>query len=158
MGEGEFQSNGTAMAVADALAAMAAAPAREMRLVTPGGRYQVRWDEGGSATALERGAEDERPAREAQLAKTTAWMDQALAESTREALVIGWILDIDTTIKLLYGHQDGAEISYNPTKPGRPSHVIHTYWIANLRLVLDAEVQAHFLSLAWAIMAHDTTV
>ena len=68
-------------------------------------------------------------------------MDQALSDSTREALVIGWILDIDTTIKLLYGHQDGAEISYNPTKPGRPSHVIHTYWIANVRLVLDAEVQ-----------------
>jgi hypothetical protein len=41
----------------------------------------------------------------------------------------------------LYGHQDGADISYNPTKPGRPSHSIHTYWIANMRLVLDAEVQ-----------------
>ena len=52
-----------------------------------------------------------------------------------------WILDVDTTLKLLYGHQDGAEISYNPIKPGRPTHVIHTYWIANVRLVLDAEVQ-----------------
>ena len=93
------------------------------------------------APALERGAEEERPAREAQLARTTAWMDRALAESAREALAVGWILDVDTTIKLLYGHQDGAEISYNPTKPGWPSHVIHTYWIANVRLVLDAEVQ-----------------
>ncbi|WP_296406324.1 hypothetical protein [Zoogloea sp.] len=45
-------------------------------------------------------------------------------------------------MKPLYGHQDGAEISYNPTKPGRPSHAIHTYWIANLRLVLDAQVQS----------------
>src|SRR5450631_2582238 len=31
---------------------------------------------------------------------------------------------------------------YNPVKPGRPSHVIHTYLIAELRLVLGAEVQA----------------
>ena len=30
---------------------------------------------------------------------------------------------------------------YNPTKPGRPSHTLHTYWIGNLRLVLDVEVQ-----------------
>ena len=66
------------------------------------------------APALERGPEEERLAREAQLAKTATWMDRALAESTREALVVGWILDIDTTIKLLYGHQDGADISYNP--------------------------------------------
>jgi hypothetical protein len=33
-------------------------------------------------------------------------------------------------------------VSYNPHKPGRPSHVIHTYWIGNLRLVLDAQLQA----------------
>jgi len=232
MGEAEFKADVMSMAVIDAVGDMAAWSGSEMRLVTPGGRYQVRWDEGGSATALgqlpffagfleesglfeswvrecpmaytspnapetrdvlgtwllsildgqwryahitglrgdsvapgilgmnkivsdeslrralkhlapvlERGLEEEKPAREAQLAKTTAWMDRALAESTREALLVGWILDIDTTIKLLYGHQDGAEISYNPTKPGRPSHVIHTYWIANMRLVLDAEVQ-----------------
>jgi hypothetical protein len=86
-------------------------------------------------------SEDERIRREAQLAKSTEWMDAALKDSIREALSTGWILDCDTTIKLLYGHQDGAEISYNPIKPGRPSHAIHTYWIANVRLVLDAEVQ-----------------
>jgi hypothetical protein len=232
MGETEFKPNGIAAAVGSALAEVSASAQEEMRLVTPGGRYQVRWDDGGSATALgqlaffaeflevsglferwvancpmaytspnapatrdvlgtwllsildgqwryahiaglrgdsvapgilgmnrilsdeslrrglkhlapalERGPAEERPAREAQLAKTTAWMDQALAESTREALGTAWILDADTTIKLLYGHQDGADISYNPIKPGRPSHVIHTYWIANVRLVLDAEVQ-----------------
>ena len=33
-------------------------------------------------------------------------------------------------------------MSYNPQKPGRPSHIIHTYWIGNLRLVLDAQLQA----------------
>jgi hypothetical protein len=31
---------------------------------------------------------------------------------------------------------------YNPHKPGRPSHTYHTYLIANLRLVLEVEVQA----------------
>ena len=35
----------------------------------------------------------------------------------------------------------GAEIGYNPRKPGRPSHVIHTYWISAVRLVLHTEVQ-----------------
>jgi len=68
-------------------------------------------------------------------------MDTALSDSTREALRTPWILDADTSVKLLYGHQAGAEIGYNPTKPGRPSHTLHTYWIGNLRLVLDVEVQ-----------------
>jgi len=68
-------------------------------------------------------------------------MDAALRESTFEALSTDWILDCDVTVKLLFGHQDGAEIGYNPSKPGRPSHNIHTYWVANLRLVLDAEVK-----------------
>lgn len=74
------------------------------------------------APTLKRCPEDRRAVRETQLARSTQWMDNALAESTREALTTGWILDADTTVKLLYGHQDGAEISYNPTKPGRPSH------------------------------------
>ena len=85
--------------------------------------------------------EDEQLKRQAQLDKSTDWMDAALRESTYDALSTDWILDCDTTVKLLYGNQDGAEIGYNPTKPGRPSHNIHTYWVANLRLVLDAEVK-----------------
>lgn len=92
--------------------------------------------------AGKRCTEEERARREAQLARSMAWMDAALEESTSEALCTSWILDCDTTIKLLYGHQDGAEISYNPRKPGRPSHAIHTYWIGNVRMVLDAEVQS----------------
>ena len=75
-----------------------------------------------------------------QLNESTTWMDAALRDSTLEALSTDWILDCDTTVKLLFGKQDGADIGYNPTKPGRPSHNIHTYWIANMRLVLDAEV------------------
>jgi hypothetical protein len=53
-----------------------------------------------------------------------------------------WILDLDTTVKTLYGHQEGAVVGYNPHKPGRASHTYHTYFVANLRLVLDVEVQA----------------
>ena len=87
-------------------------------------------------------SEEERAARAIQLAKSTAWMDKALGESTQESLRTPWILDADTSVKLLYGHQAGAEIGYNPTKPGRPSHTLHTYWIGNIRLVLDVEVQS----------------
>lgn len=229
MGEGEFEPKAVVTAVQGAIPARAD---EALRVDTPGGRFQVRWDEGGSATALgqlaffaeflevsglfERWVEScpldytspnapavrdvlgtwllsildgqrryahvtalrgdavapqilgmrriisdealrralarlaptltgkwspaERAQRQTQLARSSAWLDAALAESTREALGTGWILDCDTTVKLLYGHQDGAQVSYNPTKPGRPSHVIHTYWIANVRLVLDAEV------------------
>ena len=45
-----------------------------------------------------------------------------------------------STVKPLYGHQEGAVLGYNPKKPGRPSHVYHTYTIAGLRLVLDVDV------------------
>jgi len=232
MGEMKFEQKALVKAVDGALQEQGRAAA-ELRIATPGGRFHVRWDEGGSATALgqlpffaeflevsglfarwldgcpmaytspnapdivdvlgtwllsildgqrryahvaglrgdevapqilgmnkivsdeslrralahlapnqpDRASEEERAARAAQLAKSTAWMDAALNESTREALRTPWILDADTTVKLLYGHQAGAEIGYNPTKPGRPSHTLHTYWIGNLRMVLDVEVQ-----------------
>ncbi len=45
-------------------------------------------------------------------------------------------------MKPLYGKQEGAVISYNPTKPGRPSHTYHTYLMAGLRQVLGVEVHA----------------
>jgi Transposase DDE domain group 1 len=51
-----------------------------------------------------------------------------------------WILDVDTTVKPLYGRQEGAEVGYNPQKPGRPAHIIHTYMMAGTRLILDSEV------------------
>jgi hypothetical protein len=53
-----------------------------------------------------------------------------------------WALDVDTTVKPLYGHQEDAKVGYNPQKPGRPSHAYHSYFIANLRMVMDVEVQA----------------
>lgn len=73
---------------------------------------------------------------------STAWMRPALMHSVREALDRPWVLDIDASIKPLYGRQEGAQIGYNPTKPMRPSHVLHTFWVGNLRLVLDAQVSA----------------
>ena len=53
-----------------------------------------------------------------------------------------WALDVDTTVKPLYGHQEEARVGYNPQKPGRPSHAYHSYFIANLRMVMDVEVAA----------------
>jgi hypothetical protein len=234
MGEEKFVKNPLVKALNEAIFAPESREA-DLRVDTPGGRFQIRWDEGGSATALGqlaffaewleatgvfcrwvekcplcytspnapelqdvlgtwllsildgqrryshvtalRGDSvapqilgmtkmisdeslrralahlapliDEKKYREAellvrriQLEKTTKWMDEALRESIREALKIWWILDIDTTVKPLYGKQNGAEIGYNPQKPGRPSHAIHTYWMSNVRMVLDAEVQS----------------
>ncbi len=233
MGELEFEQKALVKAVDQALLEQDR-EASELRLTTPGGRFQVRWDEGGSATALgqlaffaeflevsglfecwvdgcplaytspnapsvvdvlgtwllsildgqwryahvtglrgdavapeilgmakilsdeslrralsalapsqpQRCSDADRVQRAAQLAKSTTWMDTALAESVGEALNTPWILDCDTTVKLLYGRQDGAEMSYNPTKPGRPSHALHTYWIGNVRLVLDVEIRS----------------
>lgn len=232
MGERTFERKALTQAVTEGLVEPKCSVA-EQQLNTPGGRFQVRWDEGGSATALgqlvffaeflevsglfkrwaqtcplpytspnaptvtdvlgtwllsildgqwryahitglrgdavapeildmtrilsdeslrralsalaptqpRRCTEDERAQRAAQLARSTAWMDAGLAESVEESLSTAWILDCDTTVKPLYGRQAGAEVSYNPQKPGRPSHVVHTYWISPLRLVLDAEVQ-----------------
>lgn len=232
MGEGNFVQNPLVKALNEAIF-VPAANAADLRVDTPGGRFQVRWDEGGSATALgqlpffaewldttglfsrwvekspfgyispnapkpqdvlgtwllsildgqrryshvtalrgdcvapqilgmtkiisdeslRRGlahlapvidhklSEEELANRIIQLEKTVKWMDEALMESIREALKTPWILDIDPTVKPLYGKQDGAEIGYNPKKPGRPCHVIHTYWMSNVRMVLDAEVQ-----------------
>jgi hypothetical protein len=73
-------------------------------------------------------------------AKGTAWLDTHLAESVLPLLDAPWILDADTTIKPLYGHQEGATLGYNPKKPGRPSHAYHTYLMAGLRHVLGVEV------------------
>jgi hypothetical protein len=75
-------------------------------------------------------------------AASGAWLRPALMSSVREALDRPWVLDIDASVKPLYGRQEGAELGYNPHKPGRPSHVLHTYWVGNLRLVLDVQVNS----------------
>ncbi len=52
------------------------------------------------------------------------WLRRHLAFCVEPLLAEPWILDVDTTIKPLYGHQEGAVLGYNPKKPGRPSHCL----------------------------------
>jgi len=69
-----------------------------------------------------------------------AWLDQHLAKTTQPLLATPWILDLDATVKCLYGKQEGALAGYNPKKPGRPSHSYHSALMANTRLALAVEV------------------
>ena len=70
------------------------------------------------------------------------WLKQSLLYTYNPLLNEPWILDVDTTIKSLYGKQEGAVVGYNPHKPGRPSHVYHSYMMANIRLMLGVEVDS----------------
>lgn len=74
--------------------------------------------------------------------KSKEWLMSELKNCYSEILHVPWILDVDTTVKCLYGHQEGAVVGYNPKKPGRPSHTYHTYMIANIRMILDVEVMS----------------
>lgn len=71
-----------------------------------------------------------------------SWLTEHMRRCYESLLCLPWIMDGDTTVKPLYGKQEGAVIGYNPHKPGRPSHTYHSYLMANTRLVLDVEVQA----------------
>ena len=77
------------------------------------------------------------------MAETEAvqWLQDHLQSCYAPLLSTPWILDVDVTVKPLYGHQEGAKVGYNPHKPGRPSHTYHSYLMANTRLVLEVEVQ-----------------
>jgi hypothetical protein len=70
-----------------------------------------------------------------------AWLQTHLGYCVAPLLRERWILDADTTVKTLYGHQEGAVKGYNPHKPGRPSHTYHTYFLSSLRLILEVEVK-----------------
>ena len=70
------------------------------------------------------------------------WLQDHLSYCVAPLLNEPWILDVDVTVKPLYGHQEGAVKGYNPHKPGRPSHTYHTYFLSSLRLILDVEVKA----------------
>ena len=74
------------------------------------GRVHVEWDK----DAVRRGFDkiDEGAG--------LTWLQGHLDYTTRPLLSEPWILDIDTTVKPLYGHQEGAVVSYNPHKPGPP--------------------------------------
>ena len=70
------------------------------------------------------------------------WQTDALLQTYAPALDQPWIADLDVTVKPIYGHQEGAELGYNPHKPGRPSHAYHTVFLRTLRVALDVEVHA----------------
>jgi hypothetical protein len=72
----------------------------------------------------------------------SGWMQAHIDACVAPLLGEDYIIDIDTTVKLLYGHQEGAVVGYNPKKPGRPSHVLHTYMLAGPRLVMGVEMAA----------------
>lgn len=68
------------------------------------------------------------------------WLDAHLGKTTQPLLSVPWILDLDATVKCLYGKQEGAKVGYNPKKPGRPSHCYHSALMANTRLALRVDV------------------
>ncbi|MBI5634452.1 MAG: transposase [Nitrospirae bacterium] len=70
------------------------------------------------------------------------WLQRHIDKSVLALIGAPWILDVDVTIKPLYGKQEGAEVGFNPKKPGRPSHAYHSYQMAGLRLVLGVDVEA----------------
>jgi hypothetical protein len=89
------------------------------------------------------------------------WLQNHLDYCTTPLLNEPWVLDVDTTAKPLYGHQEGAAVGYNPHKPGRPSHSYHTYIMSSLRLVLWVDVLpgdehnvAHATGSLWELLAH----
>jgi hypothetical protein len=94
-------------------------------------------------------------------AKGLPWLQHHLDYCTSPLLGEPWVLDMDSTVKTLYGHQEGAEVGYNPHKPGRPSHAYHTYMLSSLRLVLRVDVLpgdeynvAHATDGLWTLLDH----
>src|SRR5246500_5643327 len=95
------------------------------------------------------------------------WLQGHLDYCVRPLLDEPWVLDVDPTIKPLYGHQEGAVVGYNPRKPGRPPafagaglHCYHTYMLSDLRLVLRVEVHPgdqhnpkHSATGLWSLLA-----
>lgn len=69
------------------------------------------------------------------------WQQRHLRACWEPLILQPWVMDVDSTVKTVYGKQEGAEVGYNPSKPGRPSHTYHTYWIAKIRICLDVEVK-----------------
>ncbi len=50
-----------------------------------------------------------------------SWLSGHLQRTYQALLEEPWILAVDSSVKPLYGRQQGAERGYNPRKPGRPS-------------------------------------
>lgn len=72
----------------------------------------------------------------------SGWLKRHIGRTVLGLLDAPWILDVDVTIKPLYGKQQGAVVGYNPHKPGRPSHAYHSYQVSGVRLMLGVDVLA----------------
>ena len=72
--------------------------------------------------------------------KALPWVWRENLRLLQDVVAEDYVLDLDPTVKPIYGHQEGAELGYNPQKPGRPSHCYHTLCIAKLRLTLAVVV------------------
>ena len=70
-----------------------------------------------------------------------SWLEKSFDRLCSGALEMPWVLDVDVTVKPLYGKQEGAVLGYNPHRPGRPSHAYHSFWVGHLRLCLDVQVR-----------------
>ena len=73
--------------------------------------------------------------------KLDAWLSRHEREVYEALLVHRYVIDIDNTVKPIYGHQEGAELGYNPIKPGRPSHNYHSFFIGRARIALGVDVR-----------------
>ena len=60
-------------------------------------------------------------------AKGLPWLQNHLDYCAAPLLSEPWVLDMDSTVKTLYGHQEGAEVGYNPHKPGAVAHLSHLH-------------------------------
>jgi hypothetical protein len=72
--------------------------------------------------------------------KSMSWLRRHLRQTLDPLLSVPWTMDIDVTVKPVYGYQPGSVVGYNPQKPGRPSHALHSFVMAQTRLVLDVAV------------------
>ena len=70
-----------------------------------------------------------------------AWLSRHERDVFDRLLAYEYVLDVDNTVKPVFGHQEGAEPGYSPRKPGRPSHNFHSYFIGSIRISLGVDVQ-----------------
>ena len=68
------------------------------------------------------------------------WVWRENLRLLQDVVAEDYVLDLDPTVKPVYGRQEGAELGYSPQKPGRPSHCYHTLCIAELRMALAVVV------------------
>jgi len=82
-----------------------------------------------------------RAFRNADEQKLDDWLSKHERAVFESLLAYRYAIDIDNTVKPIYGHQEGAELGYNPIKPGRPSHNYHSYFIGRARIALGVDVK-----------------